>query len=95
MRSLYPVFCSNTCHVIAFLNGIFLRSNIAIKGQTEMDRRSAYTKHGALPIMPKDHCDPSPAISFCNILGKAIVFFLLPATEFLLGLCCVALFDVQ
>ena len=59
--------------------------------EKKMDWRSKYTKHGALPIMLKDHCDQSPAISFYNILGKAIVFFLLPATEFLLGFCCVAI----
>jgi hypothetical protein len=53
--------------VTAFLNGILVQSNIAIKGETKWIGAPEYTKHGALPIMLQDHGDPSPAISFRNI----------------------------
>jgi hypothetical protein len=53
--------------VTAFLNGVLVQSNIAVKGETRWVGTPEYKKHGALPIMLQDHGDPSPAISFRNI----------------------------
>ena len=53
--------------VTAFLNGILVQNNVAIKGETRWIGAPEYKKHGPLPIMLQDHGDPSPAISFRNI----------------------------
>ncbi len=53
--------------ITAFLNGILVQNNVAIKGETRWIGAPEYKKHGPLPIMLQDHGDPSPAISFRNI----------------------------
>ena len=53
--------------VTAFLNGILVQNNVAIKGETRWIGAPEYKKHGPLPIMLQDHGDPSPAVSFRNI----------------------------
>ena len=53
--------------VTAFLNGVLVQNNVAIKGETRWIGAPEYKKHGPLPIMLQDHGDPSPAISFRNI----------------------------
>ena len=53
--------------ITAFLNGILVQNNVAIKGETRWIGAPEYKKHGPLPIMLQDHGDPSPAVSFRNI----------------------------
>ena len=53
--------------VTAFLNGVLVQNNVAIKGDTRWIGQPQYHKHGPLPIKLQDHGDPSEPLSFRNI----------------------------
>lgn len=53
--------------VKAWLNGVLVQDNFALKGETVFIGQPRYTAHGALPIMLQAHGDPSKPVSFRNI----------------------------
>jgi hypothetical protein len=53
--------------VTAFLNGVLVQNNVALKGTTEYIGAPRVIAHGALPIRLQSHGDPSEPISFRNI----------------------------
>lgn len=53
--------------VTAFLNGVLVQNNVALKGRTEYIGQPTYKAHGPAPILLQSHGDPSEPISFRNI----------------------------
>ena len=53
--------------VTAFLNGVLVQNNVALKGRTEYIGQPKYDAHGPAPIKLQAHGDPSEPISFRNI----------------------------
>jgi hypothetical protein len=53
--------------VTAFLNGVLVQNNVALRGRTEYIGQPTYRAHGPAPILLQSHGDPSEPISFRNI----------------------------
>jgi len=58
--------------VTAFLNGVLVQNNVALKGRTEYIGQPKYDAHGAAPIKLQAHGDPSEPISFRNIWVRTL-----------------------
>jgi hypothetical protein len=53
--------------VTAFLNGVLVQNNVALRGRTEYIGQPSYKAHGPAPIKLQAHGDPSEPISYRNI----------------------------